>query len=353
MLDRKKQIEQDILSCESKSVLLELPTGYGKTLMALRLLAKRCRPRDRILIVIPRLVLAETWRKEAVKWGFGEYRIGVVTYMSFPKKGGRYKAVVFDEAHHLTERCLRALPMYEADTYILLSATVGADKENQLAQSFPQLAEFRVTMSEAISVGNIPTPNIALVPLELSAEQRARYNDTCRRIEYYKERRASIWCERRWLRLCKDRLVALARAKEPFTRQITSQLCHERMIIFCCDVRQTEAMSDFPINSKDKNADKNINLFNQKRITRISACDMLNEGVNLTQCRIGVFNMINSSARLNVQKVGRILRHPRPLIIFPYFKDTREEEIVGGIVEQYKSTAIITIHEIDDIKDAL
>lgn len=353
--NRRKAIEGQILSCKNRSVLMELPTGYGKTLIALKLMAQRCRPKDNILIVIPRLVLKETWEREITKWGFEDYLQGLtfVTYMSFPKEEGSYKAIIFDEAHHITPRCYEALGNYKADSYLLLSATVGTNKENEFACHFPDLTKFKVSMAKAMDEGNIPTPEIVLVPLHLTPEQTTLYRQICGTIEYYKARRANRWAEKRWLICCKDRLVSLARTKEAYTKEIIQRLCKERMIIFCCDVKETETLSKFPVNSKSKTAENNINLFKQRRVSQISACDMLNEGVNLTECRIGIFNMINSSARLNVQKVGRILRHKKPILIFPYYVATREEEIIKGIVETYKDTAKITEYSIDNIQDVL
>lgn len=63
--------------------------------------------------------------------------------------------------------------------------------------------------------------------------------------------------------------------------------------------------------------------------------------------------MINSSDRLNVQRVGRILRHKSPVLVFPYFKQTREEEIMKDILEGYNPELIIKLdaNEINNVKD--
>lgn len=48
--------------------------------------------------------------------------------------------------------------------------------------------------------------------------------------------------------------------------------------------------------------------------------------------------------------VKRILRHKSPIIIIPYFKDTREEELVEKMIEEYNKDSIITIDNVNDIK---
>lgn len=48
--------------------------------------------------------------------------------------------------------------------------------------------------------------------------------------------------------------------------------------------------------------------------------------------------------------VKRILRHKSPIIIIPYFKNTREEELVQKMIEEYSEDSIISVNNINDIK---
>lgn len=50
------------------------------------------------------------------------------------------------------------------------------------------------------------------------------------------------------------------------------------------------------------------------------------------------------------QKLGRLLRHPNPVIIIPYYKDTRDEEIVKKMCEDYNPQLITVINNINEIK---
>lgn len=72
--------------------------------------------------------------------------------------------------------------------------------------------------------------------------------------------------------------------------------------------------------------------------------------VNLTNCRIGIFCNLNSSEIVVKQRVGRILRHKSPIIIIPYFKDTREEELVEKMIEDYNKELIKTLNNINDLE---
>lgn len=72
--------------------------------------------------------------------------------------------------------------------------------------------------------------------------------------------------------------------------------------------------------------------------------------VNLTNCRVGIFCNLNSSEIVVKQRVGRILRHKSPIIIIPYFKDTREEELVEKMIEDYNKELIKTLNNINDLE---
>lgn len=50
-----------------------------------------------------------------------------------------------------------------------------------------------------------------------------------------------------------------------------------------------------------------------------------------------------------IQKMGRLLRHKEPIIIIPYFKNTRDEEIVNKMMIQYNSENVQTV-ELKDFK---
>lgn len=72
--------------------------------------------------------------------------------------------------------------------------------------------------------------------------------------------------------------------------------------------------------------------------------------MNLVNCRVGVYAVLNSSERMIKQKLGRLLRHPDPVIIIPYFKGTRDEEIVGKMLEDYNPELVSTITNLTELK---
>jgi superfamily II DNA or RNA helicase len=147
-----------------------------------------------------------------------------------------------------------------------------------------------------------------------------------------------------------QRLKALSDFKTTRMASILSMLKNYRVITFCNSIEQTEKLGKNCVHSKNEDRFLILDDFNAKKIKHITSCDMLSEGMNVTDCRIGLFARINASEIQIKQKLGRILRHEKPVVIIPYFMNTREEEIVNKeILPNFNEEKIFTIHGINEI----
>ena len=153
-----------------------------------------------------------------------------------------------------------------------------------------------------------------------------------------------------WLRACNDRLKWLSEQKEDTIKVILNKLNRYRTLTFCSSIEQTEKLGKFCINSKNKKSVEYLDMFNNKQIKHITSCNILNESVNLVDCRIGIFCNLNASDIIVKQRNGRLLRYKKPIIIVPYYEHTREAELVDKIIENYNEDRVITIHNLNEIK---
>lgn len=71
--------------------------------------------------------------------------------------------------------------------------------------------------------------------------------------------------------------------------------------------------------------------------------------MNLSNCRIGIYANLNSSETIIKQRLGRILRHKKPVIVIPFYRHTREEELVNKMLEDYNPQLVKTITNIKDL----
>lgn len=388
----REEVLEDIKNIPNKNVLLTLPTGFGKTRNAIervKHIAKK--EHTNLLIVIPRNVLIVSWENEFNKWWSDcNLNITFTTYVSFPKHKGNWDFIIFDEAHHLSERCREALCDFNIKYTILLSATVKKDLREELKEVFDDLYYYNTSLRDAINNGVLPDPIVYLLPLTLDnklpseiiirnpkAKGRIIYSSWAERwsyirqktnpvhiyctkaqyledfnnqIEYFKNRRGNIICKNRWLKLCGDRLKYLSNCKTSIVLEILKHCESQRTLTFCNSIEQTEKLGKYCINSKNIKSSEFLRVFNDGIIDHITACNMLNEGMNLVNCRVGIYANLNSSETIIKQRTGRLLRHSNPIIIIPYYKGTREEELINKMLENYNSNLVKTVNYIKDIK---
>lgn len=393
----REEILQEILNLRGKHFLLEIATGVGKTRLTIEKIRQFYLNNptfENILVVVPRLVHFSVWREEVNKWWPGcPLNITTTAYASLQKHKGNWDFVIFDECHHLSERCIELLPGFEIKHAFLLSATVPWGMKQIFRSNFPGIVFYTKTLSEAVEDNILPDPIIIELPLQLDNELKSEtivlnkhrkygnhitstfdQRDTARNV--YRVGKITIPCTQweynemieeeitkardeyeqtgkqfvkwQWLGLAGDRLKFLSQVKVPITNAILTRLKDFRTITFCNSIAQTEALGKYCINSKKKESKQYLNDFNAGKIKHITACNMLNEGINLNNCRIAIFNNYNSSDLLVTQRVGRTLRHRQPIIILPYYEGTKEEFLLSKI-ESNSNCNIYTAESIDGI----
>lgn len=388
----REEVLKEVKAIPNRNVLLTLPTGFGKSKNAIERVKHLAKKKYKnLLIVVPKNVLKVNWADELAKW-WPDCRLNITfsTYVSFPKHKGKWDFIIFDEAHHLSERCREALCDFEVEYTILLSATVKKDLREELKEVFDDLYYYNATLREAIDNGVLPDPTVYLLPLTLDnklpneriiknpkAKGRIIYaswaerwfymrqknnpvhifctqtqylDDLNGQIEWFKNRRGNIVCKNRWLKLCGDRLKYLSDCKIPVVLKILQHCENQRTLTFCNSIEQTKKLGEYCINSQNTESNDVLRLFNKGVVHHITACNMLNEGMNLVDCRVGIYANLNSSDTIIKQRTGRLLRHPNPIIIIPYYKGTREEELVNKMLEDYNPELVKTINFIEEIQ---
>lgn len=395
----RETILQEVLAINSNNILLELATGTGKSRIALekvkQLYNKSTAPNYELLVVIYRRVHKDNWIKELTKWWPNcPVNITFVTYASFHKISSSWDCIIFDECHHLTERCQEVLSkLTYIGSAILLSATVPLNLKGQLKTLFSNLAVYKRDLRDVIDSKILPDPKIYLFPLTLRTDipteviwknkskgksciectyrdkwkyidrtdlpikmyctQRQYLSELNSQIDFWKRKynnSRTLYTRNKWLRLCGERLKWLSNAKIEIIKSLLIYLNNSRTLTFCSTIEQTKILGKYCINSKNKNSGKILEDFNKGKIDHITACNMINEGMNLENCQIGIYTNLNSSEIIIKQRMGRLLRHTNPIIIIPYYKDSREEELVKEMIENYNPELVTTINSIEEIK---
>lgn len=394
-MNRDEALEH-VLQIPNPYVLLQYPTGYGKSRLAIERVKKDVSGIGKtLLIIVYRNVHKKNWIKELKEW-WEDYdkhiKVEFTTYAGMHNKVGTYDYAIFDECHHLTLRCLELLKSYFFSHITFLSATVSDKLVQHLKIWYRNLYYSKIDVRVAIDEGVLPDPTVYLIPMTLKhdfptesiwknpkakgrviecswaerwkfiKQKNFKVRIYCTQFQYVQDLNSQItyWrnltmrthsemARNRWMRLCLDRLKYLSDIKTGFVRELLEYLKDYRTLTFCNSIEHTKQLGENYINSKNKNYQEVLDAFNEGKIKHITACDMLNEGMNLTDCRVGIYANLNSSDTLIKQKTGRLLRHSQPVIIIPYYKGTREQEIVESMLENYNPELVKTINFKEEI----
>lgn len=384
--NHREKIKEECLSKSDKHfcILEELATGTGKTKIAIDLINKLNAQLGElnILICVYQKTQMVTWKDEFNKWGISNNKITLICYNSLYKHINKnIDVVILDECHHMRSEIKRKIlkQINIKNKLICLSATIPKKLKDWFNTNY-NTGIVECSTQTAIDNKILPDPEIWLVELKLDntkkdclfeinkkAVNKPIYIDysqlweykknkvhafvRCTQYQYNKEISGLIsWYKQKantsfafknlYVKTCGERLKFLAIAKNEQVLYILNKLKNYRTVTFCNNIEQTEYLGKYTIHSKNRNSQKNLQDFNNKKIKHITACNCLNESVNLTDCKYGIFANINSSETIQIQRVGRALRHKKPVIIIPFFKNTREEEIVVKWMENYNKDLI-------------
>ena len=381
---------------KSNCLLLESATGTGKTAISLKLVNwiansayKSHKPK--MLLLVAKIVHKQTWKDEIDKWGGVNADVTMECYESLHKHTNEFfEFVVMDECHHIaSEARMEALKTIKYGYMFGLSATIPRNVKAFFRYHYHSQV-VSCDIIEAIDSEVLPEPTILLFPLEventrmsetielnpkakgpvvhgeykdywklkkqgvhaiLKCTQKQKLMDLDKTIEWYKKKAmgGNMALKQTWLYMCGKRLEFLADCKLGWVKAILHHLDKERTITFCKTIAQTEHLGKNCIHSQNKDATKVYDDFNAKKINHITAVNILNENANLVDCKYAIFTNLSSSEIVSCQRIGRSLRHKSPVIILPYFKDTREQEIVEKMTEGFNKEYIKTIHSINEI----
>lgn len=269
---------------------------------------------------------------------------------------------------HLSENRLNILnTIHIKEAFIGLSATIKRDMKDYFINNY-KAEVIKCGLKEAVEDEVLPEPTVYLLPLSLDTvkyiykikrfgrnvitTQKGYYDSISSLIDWYKNKYFNSRNERiknLWLSTAGKRLKWCSEQKEALVLSLLGKFKNYKTLTFCSSIEQSERLGKYNITSKNKDSIKNLELFNANKIKHITSCAILNESVNLTNCKIGIFCNLNSSEIITRQRIGRLLRHKSPIIIIPYYKNTREEELVIKMLEEYNKESVIKIHSVNEI----
>lgn len=345
--------------------VVSLPTGAGKTILAVMAIAETKRP---TLVVVPTIDLLMQWQK--ILQRFFDLPIGmlgggwkdvqdltVATYdsaaLAAESLGPRFGLLVFDECHHLPATQYQLIAKASIAPFRLgLSATVERSDggEELLYQLVGDLC-FEGMIREMVSDVLAPY-DVVNIEVPLTDEEKERYKAA--RALYTKFIRSygidfsspDGW--RQFIRKAavlpggKEAMQAyreqknLAQSAEGKIRELWQILRRhkgERIIIFTNDnatayhIGRSYVLPVLTHLTRPKERKKMLEAFRSGELDVLVTSKVLNEGVDVPEASVGVVISGSGAVREHVQRLGRILRHQegkRAILYEVVSKDTSE-----------------------------
>ncbi|WP_226479628.1 DEAD/DEAH box helicase family protein [Natrinema amylolyticum] len=349
--------------------VLELPTGSGKTVIALKAIERLSVP---TLVVVPTIDLLEQWQRELERefdvpigrFGGGEQRLEPITistydsaYLKADSVGDRFGLVVFDEVHHLGGEGYREIArLLAAPARLGLTATFERpDGAHEVIKEIVGPLVRRVDVDE-LAGDHLANYDVKRLAVSLTPEERAEYD---RNQEIFADYLAKSGIDMRsgsdYQELVKrsgsdpearEALLARQRARELMLGSenklsalagILDEHRGERTIIFTAhndlayDVSERFLIPTITHQTGAAERREILERFREGTYTRIATSNVLDEGVDVPDANVAVVLSGSGSEREFTQRLGRILRPNadggRALLYEVVSEETGEERV--------------------------
>lgn len=322
--------------------VVALPTGAGKTLVALTAIA---RLGVTALCLVPTRVLLDQWARTLAacadqpigRLGDGDHVVGPITVATYasavswaPRIGDRFGLVIVDEAHHVGAWCpTEIFEMLVAPARLGLTAT-PPDDAAALARHLGPVV-YALSVRELVGDA-LADYEIVTVPIELDRDERKRYRELRERFAasyraFQRKLPDAAWREfvrsssqtiqgRAALAAWREyrALLAYPQGKRVAVREILARHRGSRMLVFTADNATAYAIARellvMPITHEIKRAERAqaISGFRSGERPVLVSSQVLEEGFDVPEADLAVVVGGTASARRHVQRIGRVLR---------------------------------------------
>lgn len=375
-----------------KNLAILLPTGTGKSLIALKIIRETFIwfNKGNWLIVVAERAHIKNWIDEAIKHKFNDVleNITFVCYASLKKyKNLTYDGVIYDEGHRmLAPTYIKVIPTIITKKTLILTATMSKKEVDLVSNNIGPITSFKYSLSNAIDADILPVPKIHLVALELNntdnncsftitkgksslrinkdcnfnerwnilkglndvnltvrCTELEKYLYLCSQIDYYQLQYYKIGTlnlKNKWLQNAMQRKRFIADLKTNHVKKVIKNYS-QRFICFAGSIKQCNELGGVKniVHSKVSKPQQIIDDFNDRKIDRLFAVGMLKEGMNLVDTNV-IIVQLDSGSRSTIQSIGRSLRKKEPVIHIFYYKNTQDEIYMNNSLEEFKEYVV-------------
>ncbi|SDZ83176.1 Superfamily II DNA or RNA helicase [Haloplanus vescus] len=326
--------------------VLELPTGSGKTVVAVAAMAALGTP---TLVVVPTVDLLTQWRRELEtefdapvgQLGGGEQTVEPITvstydsaYLRADELGDQFGFVVFDEVHHLGGEGYRDVArLLAAPARLGLTATFERpDGAHEVVADLVGPVVYDLAVDD-LAGEHLADYDLRRIEVDLTPEERAAYEEAQGTfVDYLKTSGLSLTSGSDYQELVKrsgsdprarEALLAKQDAREIMMNadakvealaRLLDRHRDERVIVFTAHTDLVYRLSErflLPAITGETGASERRSILDRFRrgdYTRVVTANVLDEGVDVPDASVAVLLSGSGSEREFTQRLGRILR---------------------------------------------
>ena len=326
--------------------VLELPTGSGKTVIAVAAMADLGVP---TLVVVPTVDLLDQWQRELStefgvsvgRFGGGEQRQEAITvstydsaYLRADDVGGDFGLVVFDEVHHLGGEGYRDIArLLAAPARMGLTATFERpDGAHEAVADLVGAKVYEVSVDD-LAGEHLAAYDIRRVEVELTPEEREAYEAAQGTfVEYLRTSDLRLDSGSDYQKLvmrsgsdprAREALLAKQRAREVMMNsdakveelaRILDRHRDDRVIVFTAHTDLVYRLSErflLPAITNEtgvRERRETLSKFRDGEYSRVVTANVLDEGVDVPDANVAVVLSGSGSEREFTQRLGRVLR---------------------------------------------
>ncbi|WP_173644905.1 DEAD/DEAH box helicase family protein [Pyrococcus kukulkanii] len=343
---RDYQVEAVERWMKGKKGIIVLPTGSGKTIIAMEIIRRLSLS---TLVVVPTLALLEQWKERLSIFGeVGEFSgkkkelkpITVTTYdsayINAETLGDKFFLMVFDECHHLPSEAYRNIAQMSAAPY-RLGLTAFPERADNLHTLLPDLIGPVVYMRRTSELKEYLAPyEVVRIRVPLTKEEREEYRKQygiykkyveesgikIRDVEDFQRIIMKTGVDNKAFKalraLERARQIAMgSRRKIEKLREILERHRGEKIIIFTrynslvYEISRRFLIPAITHKTDKKEREEILRKFRKGEYKAIVSSQVLDEGIDVPDASVGVIISGTGSPRELVQRLGRILR-PAP-----------------------------------------
>lgn len=337
---------RDAWASNGKKGVVVLPTGAGKTVLAVMLISLTERP---TLVHVPTIDLMHQWvsvleahfDEPVAALGGGSHELGRLTVATYDsalihatQRGNEFGLAIFDECHHLPSEQYQYAALANLAPFRLGLTATPERADGREAQLYEWLGGLCYTLHIDQLEGETLAPyQVETIEVDLSEDERLAYEDARGRyIDFLRSERIDMGSPRGWQTfiyrssltpdgrqafqayLKQKTLSQAASGKEAAIWRLLRDHPEDRILIFTQDNEMAYRLGRqffLPVlthQTKLKERRALLDAFRSGDFRVLVTSKVLNEGVDVPEANVAIVVSGSGSIREHVQRLGRILR---------------------------------------------